>query len=82
MATKLEVSHKKWIQHFYGDGDDHSHFQDAGFPAISSMGCVEGHNLPSQTAEITLHYPETIEPFETLHMPFTSRVAEVLVATF
>jgi transposase len=79
-ATRLGVAHKVWIQHAYCYGDDHTNFQEAGFPAISPMDCVEAHNLA--TGETTPHYHQTSDRTETLYLPFTARVAGVIVATF
>ncbi len=81
MAETFKLGHKKWIQHDYCYGDDHTLFQEAGFSAISPMDCVEAHNLPA-SGEHTPHYHKASDTFETLHMPFTTRVTEVLVATF
>ena len=41
IADLLGVAHKTWIFHSYCYGDDHSNFQEASFPAISAMDCVE-----------------------------------------
>jgi hypothetical protein len=80
-ATTLGVAHKTWIQHNYCYGDDHTNFQEAGFPAITPMDCVEAHNIPA-SGESTPHYHMPTDRTDTLHMPFTTRVAGVIVATF
>lgn len=77
-ADHLGVANKKWIQHRYCQGDDHTSFQDAGIPAISPMDCVEAHNLPS-SGEDTPYYHRSSDTIETLSMPFTTRVAQVIV---
>ncbi len=81
MATRLGVAHKIWIQHGYCYGDDHTNFQEAGFPAVAPMDCVEAHNVPS-SGETLPHYHRASDTLETLHMGFTTRVTQVLVATF
>ena len=81
IADQLGVAHKKWIRHDYCEGDDHTMFQNAGFPAITPMDCVEAHNIPS-SGENTPHYHMPEDRPETLHMPFTTKVASVIVATF
>jgi hypothetical protein len=78
-ATTLGVAHKMWIDHDYCYGDDHTNFQEAGFPAIAPMDCVEAHNIGG---EQTPHYHQTTDRVDTLYMPFTARVAGVIVATF
>jgi Zn-dependent M28 family amino/carboxypeptidase len=78
-ATQLGVAHKRWIMHDYCYGDDHTNFQEAGFPAITPMDCVEAHNIPS-SGESTPHYHLTTDRSETLHLPFTARVVGVIVA--
>jgi leucyl aminopeptidase len=80
VATRMGVAHKKWIDHNFCYGDDHTSFQEAGFPAITPMDCVEAHNIPNST-EDTPHYHATTDRFETLYMPKTTRVAAVIVAT-
>jgi hypothetical protein len=80
MADTLGVAHKTWIRHNYCYGDDHTNFQESGFPAISPMDCVEAHNVGS-SGEDTPHYHQTTDTIETLHMPFTTRVTGVIVAT-
>ncbi|MDP7111193.1 MAG: M20/M25/M40 family metallo-hydrolase [Myxococcota bacterium] len=81
MAVRLGVSHKIWIQHSYCYGDDHTNFQEAGYPAISPMDCVEAHNVPA-SGETLPHYHRTSDTLDTLHMDFTTRVTQVLVGTF
>ena len=61
-ATRQGVAHEKWVQHTFCYGDDHTNFQEAGFPAITPMDCVEAHNVAGST-EDTPHY----------HMPTRSR---------
>jgi len=78
VATRLGVAHKKWIEHNFCYGDDHTSFQEAGIPAISPMDCVEAHNV-SGSVEDTPHYHATSDRFGTLHMPFTTKVASVIV---
>lgn len=80
VADALGVAYKRWIEHEYCYGDDHTMFQEAGFPAISPMDCVEAHNLPA-TRETLGHYHRSTDTLETLHIPFTTRVAAVIVAT-
>ncbi len=81
MATRLGVAHKVWIEHGYCYGDDHTHFQEAGYPAVAPMDCVEAHNVPS-SSETLPHYHRSSDTSATLHMGFTTRVTQVLVATF
>jgi hypothetical protein len=78
VATRLGVAHKKWIEHGFCYGDDHTIFQEAGIPAISPMDCVEAHNV-SGTVEDTPHYHAGSDRFGTLYMPFTTKVASVIV---
>jgi len=80
VATRLGVAHKAYIQHGYCYGDDHTSFQEAGIPAISPMDCVEAHNVPG-SGEDTPHYHAPSDRFDTLHMPKTTQVAGVIVAT-
>lgn len=47
VATRQGVAHKKYIDHSFCYGDDHTNFQEAGFPAITPMDCVEAHNIAS-----------------------------------
>jgi hypothetical protein len=79
-ADALGVGNKTWIQHRYCYGDDHTSFQDAGFPAVSPMDCVEAHNVPS-SGEETPHYHQTSDTVDTLDLGFTRRVVGVVVAT-
>ncbi len=79
-ADELGVAYKDWIDHEYCYGDDHTNFQEAGFPAITPMDCVEAHNI-SSSGETLPHYHQTSDTLSTLHMPFTTRVAGVIVAT-
>jgi len=78
MADRMGVANKTYINHGYCYGDDHTMFQEAGFPAISPMDCVEAHNIGG---EQTPHYHQTSDTFETLNMPFTTKVAGVITAT-
>lgn len=80
VATRLGVAHKKFIEHTFCYGDDHTSFQEAGFPAISPMDCVEAHNVAG-SAEDTPHYHAPTDRIGTLHMPFTTKVAGVIVGT-
>jgi hypothetical protein len=80
MADTLGVANKPWIEHRYCYGDDHTNFQESGFPAISPMDCVEAHNVRS-SGEDTPHYHQTTDTIDTLHLGFTTRVAGVVVAT-
>ena len=80
-AEELGVSHRIWIRHDYCYGDDHTNYQENGFPAISPMDCVEAHNV-SASGEETPHYHISTDSMDTIHMGFTTRVTEVLVATF
>ncbi len=79
VATRLGVEHKTWIMHGYCYGDDHTMFQEAGFPAITPMDCVEAHNM--SVGEDTPHYHQTSDTSSTLYMPFTTKVAGVIVST-
>jgi bacterial leucyl aminopeptidase len=79
VATRLGVEHKTWINHGYCYGDDHTSFQEAGIPAITPMDCVEAHNL--SVGEDTPNYHQTTDTASTLYMPFTTKVAGVIVAT-
>lgn len=81
IADALGVANKMWVDHDYCYGDDHTHFQDAGYPAISPMDCVEAHNLP-RSGETTPHYHRTTDTIDTLHLGFTTRVTQVTTATF
>jgi hypothetical protein len=80
VATRMGVPHKTYIQHDFCYGDDHTSFQEAGIPAISPMDCVEAHNVAGSD-EDTPHYHAPSDKFETLHMPKTTKVAGVIVAT-
>lgn len=79
-ATRLGVAHKKYIEHGFCYGDDHTNFQEAGFPAITPMDCVEAHNVAG-SMEDTPHYHRATDTFATLHMPFTTKVAGVITMT-
>ncbi len=79
-ATRLGVAHKKWIEHTFCYGDDHTNFQEAGFPAITPMDCVEAHNVAG-SLEDTPHYHRASDTSATLYMPFTTKVAGVIVTT-
>ena len=78
VADALGVAHKDWNNHGYCYGDDHTNFQEAGFAAISPMDCVEAHNLPG-SGEQTPHYHRRSDTIDTLAMPFTTRVVQVIV---
>jgi leucyl aminopeptidase len=80
IADEMGVAHKTWIQHDYCYGDDHTNFQEAGFPAITPMDCVEAHNVYG-SGESLPHYHHTSDTLDTLHMPFMTRVSQVLTAT-
>jgi hypothetical protein len=80
VADRLGVAHKTWIEHGYCYGDDHTRFQEEGIPAISPMDCVEAHNVPS-SGEHTPHYHKTSDTSETLHLPFTAKVAGVVLVS-
>jgi hypothetical protein len=80
VATKLGVAHKKWVEHTFCYGDDHTNFQEAGFPAITPMDCVEAHNVAG-SMEDTPHYHRPSDTFDTLYMPFTTKVSGVIVTT-
>ncbi len=80
VATRMGVPHKTYVEHTYCYGDDHTSFQEAGIPAISPMDCVEAHNVAG-SGEDTPHYHKPSDTFDTLHMPFTTKVAQVIVAT-
>jgi hypothetical protein len=79
VATRLGVGFKKWINHNYCYGDDHTSFQEQGFPSITPMDCVEAHNL--STGEDTPHYHATTDVLSTLHMGFTTKVVGVIIVT-
>lgn len=79
VATQLGVGFKKHIDHTFCYGDDHTSFQEAGFPSIAPMDCVEAHNLP--TDEDTPHYHRMTDTMSTLHMGFTTKVAGVITVT-
>lgn len=80
VADELGVANKTWVNHNYCYGDDHTNFQDAGIPAISPMDCVEAHNVPG-SGEDDPHYHRTSDTLDTLHLPFTARVTEVIVVS-
>jgi hypothetical protein len=80
VAGKLGVGFKKWVNHSYCYGDDHTSFQEAGIPAITPMDCVEAHNISSSPEE-TPHYHRSSDTFATLHMGMTTKVASVIVVT-
>ncbi|MBI2896429.1 MAG: M20/M25/M40 family metallo-hydrolase [Deltaproteobacteria bacterium] len=79
MADALGVAYKTWIDHGYCYGDDHTRFQEAGFAAITPMDCVEAHNGVG-APETTPHYHQTTDTVDTLYLPFTTRVVQVIVA--
>ncbi len=81
VADTLGVANKTWIEHRYCQGDDHTYYQDAGFPAISPMDCVEAHNVRG-SGEDTPHYHRTTDTVDTLYLPFTTRVTQVTTVTF
>jgi hypothetical protein len=81
VADALGVANKVWIEHGYCYGDDHTNWQEMGFPAISPMDCVEAHNVFASDEE-TPHYHRTTDTLDTLHLGFTTKVTQVLVATF
>ena len=80
VATALGIAHKTWIQHTYCYGDDHTNFQEAGIPAITPMDCVEAHNVAS-SGESTPHYHRISDTLDSLHLPYTTRVAGLIVAS-
>ncbi len=80
VADRLGVANKKWINHHYCQGDDHTSYQDADIPAISPMDCVEAHNIPS-SGETVPYYHTSGDTTDTLSLPFTTRVAQVIVAS-
>lgn len=80
VALALGVTHKKWIDHTYCYGDDQTIFQEAGFPALTLMDCVEAHNVPA-SGESVPHYHRTTDTLATLHMPFTAKAVGVMVAS-
>jgi Zn-dependent M28 family amino/carboxypeptidase len=80
VATRQGVAHKKYIEHTYCYGDDHTNFQEAGFPAITPMDCVEAHNI-SGSMEDTPHYHRPTDTLATLHMGFTTKVVGVITTT-
>ncbi|MFZ5482438.1 MAG: M28 family metallopeptidase [Myxococcota bacterium] len=80
VADRMGVANKVWIDHGYCYGDDHTYFQEAGFPAITPMDCVEAHNGVGDD-EDTPHYHRTSDTSETLHIGFTTKVTKVVVAT-
>lgn len=80
VATRLGVAHKTYLEHAFCYGDDHTNYQEAGIPSITPMDCVEAHNVVS-SSEDTPHYHRTTDTLDTLHMPFTTKVAGVILAT-
>lgn len=80
VAGRVGVAHKKYIDHGFCYGDDHTSFQEGGFPAISPMDCVEAHNIAG-TTEDTPHYHRPTDTIDTLHMPFTTKVTGVIITT-
>jgi hypothetical protein len=80
VAARQGVAHKTYIEHTYCYGDDHTNFQEAGFPAITPMDCVEAHNVAG-SLEDTPHYHRPTDTFATLHMGFTTKVVGVIVTT-
>lgn len=80
VATRQGVAFKKYIEHTYCYGDDHTNFQEAGFPAITPMDCVEAHNVAG-SMEDTPHYHRPTDTLGTLHMPFTTKVVGVITTT-
>lgn len=44
------------------------------------MDCVEAHNI-ANSGEDTPHYHTTTDTFDTLQMPFTTKVAGVITGT-
>ena len=80
IADALGVANKTWVEHALCYGDDHTNFQEQGFPAISPMDCVEAHNFPA-SGEETPHYHRTSDTIDTLYMPFTTKVVGVIVAS-
>lgn len=80
VATRQGVAHKKYIDHSFCYGDDHTNFQEAGFPAITPMDCVEAHNIASAN-ESTPHYHRPTDTLATLHMGFTTKVVGVITTT-
>jgi Zn-dependent M28 family amino/carboxypeptidase len=80
VAEQLGVGFKKFIDHSFCYGDDHTSFQEGGFPAIAPMDCVEAHNIPDSGHD-TPHYHRTSDTMATLHMGMTTKVASVLVVT-
>ena len=81
VANELGVPNQTWIDHQYCYGDDHTNFQNAGFPAITPMDCVEAHNVRGSEEE-TPHYHRTTDTIDTLNLGFTTRVAQVTTVTF
>lgn len=82
IADQLGVAHKVWVMHDYCYGDDHTNWQEAGYPAISPMDCVEAHNLGRSSGETTPNYHRTTDTIDTLYLPFTREVVRVTNATF
>ena len=80
IAEALGVANKTWEHHDYCMGDDHTNWQDGGYPAISPMDCVEAHNEP-QSGEETPNYHRTTDTPDTLYVPFTAKVTGVIVAS-
>jgi hypothetical protein len=81
VADVLGVGYKKHINHDFCYGDDHTNFQEAGFPAITPMDCVEAHNIPS-SGETLPHYHKPTDTVDTLYMPLTTDVTRVIVVHF
>lgn len=80
VATRLGVAHKTWIEHAFCYGDDHTNYQEGGIPAITPMDCVEAHNVATAQEE-TPHYHRTTDTIDTLNLPFTTKVAGVIIGT-
>jgi hypothetical protein len=79
LSTELKLPYKPWINHAYCYGDDHTYFQEAGYPAMTLMDCVEAHNVPT-SGETLPYYHKTTDTLETLYLPFTNRVVMLHVA--
>lgn len=80
VADALGIANKTWVNHSYCYGDDHTNWQEAGYPAITPMDCVESHN-DSHSHEDLPHYHRSTDTLDTVYLPFTARVTGVIVAT-
>ena len=85
LADRMGLAHRRWVDHTFCFGDDHTNWQEGGFPAISPMDCVEAHNggpgHDEMDPEQIPHYHRSSDTLQTLHMGFTTRVSGWMIAT-